>query len=161
MGICTGEYLDDEVPHCASIGSPCVIGGEPVSNELFNASSTSQFSRIFQVSEGACVQLTAYSLAGGTVQIQKLYMDPSANLPVEEAGSCAPVPQVDDPAILACKNICDWQLTDCNDLRYICAQGHYRLMLTPPEAVGQAFVVIERMKSMDNPVPEELVFGGA
>jgi hypothetical protein len=131
-----------------------------VSNELFNASSTSQFSRIFQVSEGACVQLTAYGLAGGTVQIQKLYMDPSANLPVEEAGSCAPVPPVDDPDILACKSICEWQLTDCEDLRYICAQGHYRLMLSPQSAVGQAFVVMERLKNSDHPVPKELVYGG-
>lgn len=131
-----------------------------MNNVLFDANSTSQFSRIFQVSEGACVQLTAYSLGGGTVQIQKLYMDPSANLPVEEAGSCAPVPAVDDPAILACKSICNWQLTDCEDLRYVCAKGHYRLMLTPPEAIGQAFVVMERSEKSDAPIPEELVYGG-
>lgn len=129
-------------------------------NELFNASSTSEFSRSFQVVEGNCVQLTAYSLAGGTVQIEKLYFDPTANIPVTDTG-CVDPPPIPPAALLACKAICSWQLTDCADLRYICAAGTYRLHLTPQSAVGQAFVVMERSQRTDQPVPEELILGNA
>lgn len=162
--ICTGEYLDPEIPAGAvgacGFGGPCVIGGgEPVNNVLFDANSTSVISRSFQVTEGACVQLTAYSLGGGTVQVQKLYIDPTANIPSTEEGSCAADPNVDGPEILACKNVCCWTLTDCQDVRYICAAGTYRLFLQPPEALGDAFVVMERGQKQDNPVPEGMVLG--
>jgi hypothetical protein len=129
-------------------------------NELFNASSTSEYSRSFQVTEGNCVQLTAYSLAGATVQIEKLYLDPSANIPVSEEG-CVDPPPVPAAGILACKAICNWTLTECADVRYICAQGTYRLHLIPASALGQAFVVMERTQRIDQPIPEGMVLGAA
>lgn len=157
--ICTGEYLDPEFPVCQTLGAPCVIG-EPIVNPnvLFDASSTSEFSRSFQVVEGNCVQLTAYALAGATVQIEKLFLDPTANIPFSEA-QCVDPPAIPAPAILACKSVCTWVLNDCNDVRYICAQGTYRLHLTPSSALGAAFVVMERTKRIDQPVPEGMVLG--
>lgn len=161
--ICTGEYLDPEFPQGAvgpcGFGGPCVIGGEPVNNVLFDGNSTSVISRTFQVSEGACVQLTAYSLGGGTIQVQKLYLDPTANIPVTEAGSCDVDPDVPGPGVLAVKNVCNWVLNDCQDIRYICAAGTYRLCLSPPGALGSAFVVMERSQRTNNPIPEGMVLG--
>lgn len=132
-----------------------------MNNVLFDGNSTNVISRSFQVSEGACVQITAYSLGGGSLQVQKLYLDPTANIPSEEGGSCDAEPNVPGPGVLAVKNVCNWVLNDCADVRYICAQGVYRLCLTPPSALGQAFVVLERGNKLDNPVPEGMVLGAA
>lgn len=130
-----------------------------MNNVLFDANSTNVNSATFQVSEGACVQITAYSLAGGSLQVQKVYLDPTANIPEEHDGSCQAEPAVPGPAILAVKNVCNWVLNDCNDVRYICAAGVYRLCLQPPSVLGQAFVVMERGNKQDNPVPEGMVLG--
>lgn len=158
--ICTGQYLDPEtVAGCENINAPCVIGERPVTpNELFNAASTSEWSRSFQVSDGNCVQLTAYALAGASVQIEKLYLDPTANIPFDPS-QCGELPAVPPAAILACKAVCTWVLNDCSDVRYVCAAGVYRLHLIPASALGMAFVVMERSQRLDNPVPEGMVLG--
>lgn len=157
--ICTGEFIGPVLRPDVSLDAPCVIGERPVQpNVLFDASSASEFSRSFQVTEGNCVLLTAYSLAGGTVQIEKLYIDPSANIPVSADG-CVDPPAVPAPAILACKAVCSWMLTDCEDVRYVCAQGTYRLRVSPQSAIGQAFVVMERTQRTDQPLPEDMVLG--
>lgn len=159
--ICTGVYLEPVAPvgWPCGINGPCVIGERIVNpNVLFDASSTSEYSRSFQVVEGNCVQLTAYSLAGASVQIEKLFLDPSANIPFDPT-QCGMLPFVPAPAILACKPVCSWVLNDCSDVRYICAAGVYRLHLVPASALGQAFVVMERSQRLNNPVPEGMVLG--
>lgn len=157
MGICTGEYLDPEVPACAaSYGLPEV----PVNrNVLFDGSSTSQYSRTFRVDEGEAVQMTAWALAGATAQVEKLLLNPQIELPAIEGQLCCEPPPFPTPQIIASKAICTWVLTDCQDLRYIAAAGLYRLFLTDPGAVGQAFVTMLRSKRLDYPIPEGLVLG--
>ncbi len=153
--ICTGQYLDPEIPatnHCGLAEAPL----NP--NVLFDASSTDEYSRSFQVVEGNCVQITAYALAGATVQIEKLFLDPTANIPFDPT-QCSCLPPIPPAAILACKPVCSWVLNDCADVRYICAQGTYRLHLIPATALGDAFVVMERSQRIDQPVPEGMVLG--
>jgi len=159
--ICTGVYLMPPIPAAdCRLGAPCIIG-EPIVNPnvLFDASSTDEYSRSFQVVEGNCVQITAYALNGASVQIEKLFLDPTANIPFDPT-QCTCLPPIPAPAILACKPVCQWVLNDCADVRYICAMGVYRLHLVPASALGQAFVVMERSQRTDQPVPEGMVLGG-
>jgi hypothetical protein len=157
MGICTGEYLDPELPTCAGSNG---LSEAPVNrNVLFDGSSTSQYSPTFQVAEGESVQLTAWALAGATAQVEKLLLNPQVQLPTIDNGICCDVPPWPTPEILASKAICTWQLTDCQELRYVQASGLYRLFLTDPGAVGQAFVTMERMQRRDHEIPDGLVLG--
>lgn len=157
MGICTGEYLDPEVPACAG---PLGLQEAPVNrNVLFDGSSTTQYSPTFEVGEGEAVQLTAWALAGTAAQVEKLLLNPQVQLPVTEGGSCCPPWPFPQPQVLASKAICTWQLTDCEDLRYIAAAGLYRLVLQDAGAIGQAFVTFLRSQRKDHPIPEGLVLG--
>lgn len=153
----TGEYLDPPLAGCGPAGS---LEAPVNRNVLFDANSTTQYSPTFQVDEGEAVQLTAWSLAGATAQVEKLLLNPAVELPFQPEGACCPQPAFPQPQIIANKAICSWVLTDCQELRYIAAAGLYRLFLTDPGAVGQAFVTMLRSKRLDHEIPEGLVLGG-
>lgn len=122
---------------------------------LFDAQSTSIFSPLFNVVEGECVQLDAYSLCGGTAQVEKVLLS-KPDLPFSGDNCACATPAVPLAQELASKTMCNWDLTDCASMRYICAVGTYRVRIQPA-MLGCAFIVMDRMSRRDYPIPETLV----
>ncbi len=126
---------------------------------LFDAQSTSIFSTLFNVVEGECVQLDAYSLCGGQAQVEKVLLS-KPDLPFSGDNCACATPGVPLAAELASKTMCNWTLTDCASTRYICTVGTYRVRITP-DMLGCAFILMERMKRRDYPIPETMVLQAA
>lgn len=122
---------------------------------LFDANSISTFSPLFSVAEGECVQLDAYSLCGGQAQVEKVLLS-KPDLPFSGDNCVCATPSVPEAQELASKTMCNWTLTDCASTRYICVVGTYRVRITQ-DMLGCAFVLMERMKRRDHPVPEAMV----
>ena len=150
--ISTGEYLIEPVVNDCGLQEP------PVNpNVLFDASSTSVQSPLFNVAEGEAVQLDAYSLCGGTAQVQKVLLS-SPVIPLVMDGCLCAFPSVPAAEELAVKTMCNWTLTDCASTRYITVAGTYRLLIQEA-MIGCAFIVMQRMQRRDYPIPEDMLLG--
>lgn len=128
-------------------------------NILFDGNSTSVFSALFNVVEGECVQLDAYSLCGGAAQVEKVLLS-KPDLPFSGDNCACALPGTPEAEELASKLMCNWTLTDCNSTRYICTVGTYRLTIQQ-NMLGCAFIVMERMKRRNYPIPETMVLQAA
>ena len=151
--ISTGAYVD-EMP----VVNDCGLKERPVDPSiLFNAQSTSEFSPTFNVADGECALLSAYSTCGGVIQIEKLLFS-KPSLPLIEAGSCAcdfPVPAPEQQAVMP---VCGWTMGDCAQIKHICVPGTYRLH-APVDILGCLMVTMERVAKGATPIPAGLVFG--
>lgn len=148
--ISTGEYVIEPAVN------DCGLKERPVNpNVLFDAQSTSTQSALFNVAEGEAVQLDAYSLCGGQAQVEKVLLSQPV-LPLVVDSCVCSLPGQTLAEELACKQMCNWLLTDCASTRYITVAGTYRLVIAQ-DMLGCAFVVMERMKRRDYNFPEAMV----
>jgi hypothetical protein len=149
----TGVYVD-ELPAV----NDCGLKERPVDPSiLFNAQSTSEFSPTFNVAEGECALLSAYSTCGGTIQIEKLLFS-KPELPFIGAGSCACDFPIPTPEQIAGMDVCGWTMSDCAQIRNICTPGTYRLH-APANLLGCLMVTMERVRQRATPIPQGLVLG--
>lgn len=155
--ISTGEYVDEEVRI-----NECGLQEAPVDPSiLFDGNSTSRESRTFNIIDGECALLTAYSNCGCTVCVEKLLMS-KPNLPLSNGScECAP-PAVPQPVPIAVTPICNWCLGECAEIRHICVPGTYRLQIVGPDScIGCVTVTMERVAKGATPIPTGLVFGAS